>query len=98
MTRKVLATAVAFLGIVLPGTLTLIFKNGCTQNNSSQPHRSHTNSASEGPRSGVGTSGNPSTDISTNLLQHPASNQKAKANEIPRRAAKRLHRWANQLT
>jgi hypothetical protein len=83
MTPKALATAVAFLGIILPGTLTLIFKNGCTQNNTSQPHHSRTNSTGEGTRSGVGTSGNPSTDISTNLLQHAASTQKAKANEIP---------------
>lgn len=83
MTRKALATAVTFLGIILPGTVTLIFKNGCTQNNTSATRHSRTNSAGEGTRSGVGTSGNPSTDISTNLLQHPASTQKAKANEIP---------------
>jgi hypothetical protein len=80
---KFLATAATFLGIVLPGTLTLIFKNGCTQNNTSSARHSRTNSSGGGTRSGVGTSGNPSTDICTNLLHNTASTQKAKANEIP---------------
>lgn len=83
MTRKDLATAVFFLGIILPGTITLIFKNGCTQNNTSSARHSRTNSPASGDLLREGGPGNPSTDISRNLLHHAATTQKDKANEIP---------------
>jgi hypothetical protein len=70
---KSLAATLAFLGIVLPGTLTLIFKNGCTQDNSTRTDHHRKNAPNKGTRTGEGESGNPSTDISTNLLHNAAT-------------------------
>ena len=83
MNAKSLAAALGFIGIVLPGTLTLIFKNGCAQDNRTSPGRHRTNAPSKVQRPGEGESRNPSTDISTNLLQATALPRKNQANEIP---------------
>jgi hypothetical protein len=80
---KSLAATLGFLGIVLPGTLTLIFKNGCTQDNSTTTHSRRSNSPATSHLLREGRPGNPSTDISTNLLQHAATIPKGSSNEIP---------------
>jgi len=80
---KSLAATLGFLGIVLPGTLTLVFKNGCTQDNSTRTDHHRTNTPNRRSRTGEGESGNPSTDISTNLLQNAATIPKGSSNEVP---------------
>jgi hypothetical protein len=74
---KSLAATLGFAGIVLPATLTLIFKNGCNQNTTSAPDASRTNHHRRGHSFRAGAPGNPSTDISTNFLQIGEQQQKA---------------------
>jgi hypothetical protein len=77
MTAKLLATTLLTLGIILPASVTLIFKNGCRQDYTYAAPRSQTNAPSVGTSAGAGTAQGQFTDINRRPLKEQASKPKA---------------------